>query len=42
MGRHDLKVDEYRELAEFRYYLRRFLVFAEVGVPTPNTAAPLK
>src|ERR1700681_1210130 len=39
MGRHDLKVDEYRALAEFRYYLRRFQGFAEASAKLERLSA---
>jgi hypothetical protein len=39
MGGHDLKVDEYRALAEFRYYLRRFLVFSEASAKLERLSA---
>jgi DNA-binding MarR family transcriptional regulator len=39
MDRHDIKIDEYRALADFRYYLRRFLVFAEASAKLERLSA---
>jgi DNA-binding MarR family transcriptional regulator len=39
MGRQDLEVDEYRALSDFRYYLRRFLVFAEASAKLERLSA---
>jgi DNA-binding MarR family transcriptional regulator len=39
MGRQHVAIEEYRALADFRYYLRRFLVFAEASAKLEHLSA---